>query len=145
MAREGLVQQFLVKVDRLNEGLEAEAEAVAEFGQELVRGAIETRGTGRVWKRTYHKNGVSRRASIPGRVWTGKMRDSVKNRVRASGTEVVASYGWIDHYEDYFGQQEAGFTHETGVKVPGMFAMADSVEPVRKRVIEGLRRIARGF
>lgn len=145
MAREGLVQQFLVKVDRLNEELETEAEAVAEFGQELVREAIETRGTGRVWKRTYYKNGVSRGASLPGRVWTGKMRDSVKNKVNASGTEIVASYGWIDNYEDYFGQQEAGFTHETGVKVPGMFAMADSVEPVRKRVIEGLRRIARGF
>lgn len=145
MAHKGLVQQFLVKVDRLNEGLEAEAEEVAEFGQNLVRGAIETRGTGRVWKRTYRKNGVSRRASIPGRVWTGRMRDSVKNKVSAPGTEIVASYGWIDNYEDYFGYQETGFDHPAGVEVPGMFAMADSVEPVRKRVIEGLRRIARGF
>lgn len=145
MARQmNLGDWFVARVDKIDKGVEKLAEDVAEEGQRLVREAIETRGTGRSWSRVYTKNGISRDASKPGRVWTGLMRDSVEQDVTAARGGVIASFGWLRRYEDYFGDQEGGFRHSSGIDVPGMFAMEDAKDHMFNYVKSRVREVVRG-
>lgn len=139
MAKQRMEDWFHIKVDKLNDSLAEAMEELAEEGQELLQGYIETRGTGKAWKRTYYKKGIPRGASRPGRVWTGEMRDAIKKDNLRSKDVFIASFGWLDGAKDYYKAQEVGFDHNiTGDHIEGMFIMQDAADQMkelfRKRV-----------
>lgn len=147
-------------VRQANEDLQIE---LANAGAEEMKRLIETRGTVRKWNQPmYAKNspreGSLRDASYPGRVNTGKMRDSVRVRFERGALKAFAAFGWIDNAEPYFFAQEygtsaLGFRKPTGNpgidNIRGMFALRDARLYVTKNVLPRLiqkyeRRIARG-
>lgn len=122
-------QWFVGIVDKINDGIERTVEEAMEYGDNAAKTFIETRGTGREWSRTYYKpGGGPRSASKPGRVWSGDMRADVEAETTRVGKNAVhGAFGWINHYEDYYGLQEEGFFHEwANVDVPAMNAIADA-------------------
>jgi len=121
---------------KLNKNIDELVEQIADEGQKLVYGFIETRGTGRVWARAYN----GRDASAPGRDATGNMKNSVEQRSSSGSTAAVASFGWLDHYEEYFGLQEGGFTQDhTGIKIEAMNAIHDAGDIMFQRAQQLLK------
>lgn len=113
---------------------QAVADAVA-FGQERMVDYIESRGTGRTWAREYEKDGIKRSASVPGRVWTGAMRDAVSQELdRAGFGNMKGRFGWLQTQDNYFLEQEHGFMSGS-IPVPAMHALYDA----REDAIEYLR------
>lgn len=128
---------------------------LATAGEEKMKQLIETRGTGRRWKKPHRAKdnpatGDLRIGSYPGRVNTGNMRDSVTKRFEIGDIKSFAAFGWLRNQEDYFLYQEYGFNHlKAGYRVPGMFALRDARLYVTKEVLPRLakkyeKRIARG-
>jgi len=127
---------FVGFTKELDRNIDQLVEQIADEGQKLVRGFIETRGTGRVWRRAYN----GRNASAPGRDATGHMKKSVKQRSSSGSTAAVASFGWLDNYEEYFGLQEGGFTQEhTSIKIEAMNAIHDSGDIMFQRAQQLLK------
>lgn len=136
-----LTTWFETRVRKLTDDIEELAYDVAGKGQEFMWDAIETRGTGKTWKKVHYKNGEARRGSSPGRDWTGHMKESAETEVTRRPDSIVASFGWIEIYEEYFGLQEGGFEHPNGDDVPGMFIMADAEDFVMEYTTDQLGRI----
>lgn len=130
MADEPLDVWFRGIVRKVDDAMEDTAEEVADAGQKFVYEAIDTRGTGKTWKRTYN----GRKGSDPGRNASGQMRGDIEQETLRFGKDaVIASFGWLRHFEEYYGKQEVGFEHEyTHEDVPGMFAMADAKDYIFK-------------
>lgn len=125
---------FVGLVNDVDQAVDNAAEQLAEEGQEFVRNAIDTRGTGRVWKRTYTRNGKRRSGSSPGRVWTGQMWNDVEDESFRYGKDTaVARFGWINRFEEYYGLQEGGFDHPITGEVKGMEIMGDAEDFAVKR------------
>lgn len=143
--REPLEVWFQAKVRKLNDRIEELAIDVAGEGQKFVWDAIEARGTGKTWKRTYTKRGISRSGSTDGRVWTGDMQEDVEIEVKRDPNAITASFGWIKNYQDYYGQQEGGFEHPTAGHVKGMFAMADAKDYIMKYANDKMKVVLREF
>lgn len=137
---------FEVKVDKFTKRVEQVADEVASEGEAMVKEFIGTRGTGKTWARTYYRRGVARSGSYPGRVWTGEMIGDIKEEVVKTSDAIIASYGWLDNYEDYYGLQEGGFDHEvTGEHIEGMFAMADAADYTEQSVKQKMRAALHEF
>lgn len=125
-------------VDQVHEA----AETAVDEGAMVMQEMIATRGTQEEWRGTYFKNGIPRKASKPGRVWTGDMVEAVKKDSSRSGGDGVYSFGWLDRQEEYYLLQEEGFEHsEAGRWVEGMYALQDSREFVIDEFESALRRI----
>lgn len=80
------------------------AEESAKFGAERMREYIRQRGT--AFSSAAQQAGVNRG---PGRIRTGNMYNSVDFRVESGSSRVLAAFGWIRNFEDYFIYQETGF------------------------------------
>lgn len=121
------VSWFRGKVARIEDGTDKALEQAVEDGAAIMKEMIETRGTGKTWSRP---GPSGRTGSSPGRVDSGEMRDAVTsyfNPGTAKGN-AVGQFGWRTGRKDYFGLQEGGFQHTSGVYVEGMYAMVDSAE-----------------
>lgn len=138
--------RFEVYVDRVDNAARDALEEAVEYGEELMVDFIETRGafkqTKRVWTST---DRYGRRKSSPGRVASGRMVTSVKNRVKSVKGLAIGRFGWLDDKQNYFALQEQGFTH-VGItregddgKVPGMFALRDASDLAFKKLVDSLR------
>lgn len=136
-----LVKGITLLIDKVDRALEDVAEQVAGEGQEVVYGFIDTRGTGRTWSRTYN----GRKGSFPGRDASGQMRADVEQDTKISKNSVTASFGWLYHYEEYYGMQEGGFDHPITGKVEGMYAMHDAADLMLKRSADLLKERFRAF
>lgn len=119
---------------------DAVSEAVA-YGEARMLEYIETRGTGRTWAREYEKNGIKRSASVPGRVWTGAMRDAVASELdRAGFGNMKGRFGWLQQQDNYFLEQEHGFM-SGNIPVPAMHALYDAREDAIEHLRAALGRI----
>lgn len=137
-----IVADTRAHVERVVEQVHGAAAESAREGEAFMKGLIETRGTGNVWSRTYYKDGIPRRESNPGRVWTGHMRDAVGSTYTRTRGGSTSSFGWVNDQEPYFLEQESGFTHEqAGMVVAGMYALQDTREHVIAVLQEKLRGI----
>lgn len=131
------------EVQLANEEMQME---LARAGQEKMKEFIETGGTGFRWKRPHYAkdsemSGSLRVGSIPGRVNTGNMRNSVSVRFEGGQKRVSAAFGWIRNFEDYFGYQDNGFYHyQADREVEGMFALRDARLYVAKELLPRLVR-----
>lgn len=112
-----------------------------EQGEVEMKQMIETRGTGRTWKKAW--SGSSRTASTPGRVDTGEMRDAVEGKITERTTNsVTGQIGWEEGSEAYYAYQDQGFSHRLAQReVPGMGALRDASESTVRKVEEGLDRL----
>lgn len=138
-------------VYKVNDRVEGVAEQVAEEGQEMLQGMIQdpARGTNRTWKRSYN----GRKGGFHGRVADGQMlADIDEDVVRFGSDAVVASFGWIHHYQDYYGMQDVGFTHEyakeedgSDIVIKGMFIMRDAEDLMVKRASDLIKRSIRAI
>lgn len=127
------VTNALRKLDSLRQSVPEELEDLqieaANLGAEKMREYISTRGVytmnGRIWTKTYQ----GRDRSAPGRVNTGYMLSSVRVGLRRGANRVIASFGWISDFQEYFRAQEYGFEaggYRAPIPVPGMFALRDA-------------------
>ena len=121
---------------KLNKNIDELVEQIADEGQKLVYGFIDTRGTGRVWKRAYN----NRDASSPDRNSSFDMRGDVEQRSSSGKGAAIASFGWLDNYEEYYGLQEGGFTQDhTGIKIKAMNAIHDAGDIMFQRAQQLLK------
>lgn len=129
---------------------------VADLMRDVVTEAAETQkdyitndaGTGRMWSGDWGSmpNGTpGRTGSIPGRVATGEMRDSVDGRVtEATQTRVAGEAGWIEDSPTWAKFQELGFRHWiTGASIEGMLSLDRARDKGEEVLIDGLAKIAR--
>jgi len=127
---------FVGFTKKLDSSIDELVEQIADEGQKLVYSFIETRGTGRVWARAYN----GRDASAPGRVASGQMRGDVEQRSSSGKGAAIASFGWLDNYEEYYGLQEGGFTQDrTGIEIEAMNAIHDAGDIMFQRAQELLK------
>lgn len=133
-----LVRWYRSKMTRVEEGVDEAMDDAGQFGEDLMKQYIETRGTGRVWSRP---SASGRDRSTPGRVDSGKMRDAVGHRKTTQGGSRQLRIGWVSGTrEDYFQFQETGFTHVSGVPVEGMHALQDATDAALTQLMQDLRR-----
>lgn len=127
---------FVGVVNDVNLAMEDAAEQVSDEGQKLVYEFMETRPTSREWTGNY--GNPARKTNRKGRVDTGNMRAAVEQDAqRRSKSIVFARFGWLNHYEEYFGMQEEGFVHPfAGNQVEAMNAMGDAEDIMVKRASE---------
>lgn len=113
-------------------------ESALQEGQKEMREMIGSRGTGKTWVKPWGKS--ERTASIPGRVDTGQMQRDAKGEIESKTADtVVGSLGWKNGSPVYMRAQEGGFRHNiTGEDVSGMFALRDSGEAMRKKLVSEL-------
>lgn len=142
------------KVRKLNDRVAEEMETLAEEGQELIQGYIETRGTAnpayggkKSWKRTYYKRGGGAKSGPSrGRIWSGEMHADIEQSFVRGSDVYISSFGWLDNIQDYYEQQELGFDHPaTGEHIAGMFAMSDAFEVMKQRFRDRIKRAVREF
>lgn len=121
--------------------VEAAVAEAAEKGKEVMREAIETRGTGKTWKSSW----FGRTGSFPGRVDSGDMLRDVEGEVLTrTATTVTGVVGWADNDPMYYALQEGGFRHVlTGEMVEGMMALRDGAEVAKNSLVRGMEDIAR--
>lgn len=122
-----LVRWYRSKMTRVEEGVDEAMDDAGQYGEDLMKHYIETRGTAKSGK--------------PGRVDTGKMRDAVGHRKTTQGGSRQLRIGWVTGTrEDYFQFQETGFTHVSGVPVEGMHALQDATDAALTQLMQDLRR-----
>ena len=133
-----LVRWYKSKMTRIDEGVEEAMTSAGELGKDLGRHYIETRGTGKTWTRP---GPTGRDGSIPGRVDTGAMRDAFGYRKTTQGNSRQLRVGWVTgKREDYFQFQETGFTHISGIDVPGMYALQDATAAAFEQLAQDLKQ-----
>lgn len=122
------VKWFRGKVARIENGAEAVLKEVMEDGAYMMLDNIATRGTAKSGK--------------AGRIETRKMYNSVDAKVTSAGPgKVRGSFGWINDKEYYFGLQEGGFQHSSGVTVEGMYALSDAADWAMKTYQEDMKEV----
>lgn len=137
-----VVRWFRQKMERIEAGNADAIENSVEYGATVMKGLIETRGTGRQWTRP---DSFGRWSSSPGRVASGTMRDSVASSFNKTAKgNAVGRFGWLKNREDYFRYQEGGFEHPSGITVEGMYAMTDAYEEMRQKLEAEIGRNLRG-
>lgn len=137
-----LVNALNAKAKELEETAKGLVEESADYGKEVMKENIRTRGTQNVWSRPYYKEGIMREASKPGRVWTGTMLESVDTQNRHGDGRFQTAFGWVDgDLYGYFSDQEYGFEHEdAGTMVPGMYSLSDAAEQTIEYAVERFRK-----
>ena len=137
-----LVRWYKSKMTRVDEGVDEAMDDAGAFGKELGQHFIETRGTGREWTRP---GPTGRTGSSPGRVDTAKMRDAFGFRKTTQGGSRQLRIGWVGGTrEDYFQFQETGFTHVSGINVPGMYALPDATDAALSQLAQDLKNNLKG-
>lgn len=139
---EDVIRWYRGKIKKVDEVQSQAAENAVEYGAELMKNLIATRGTGHTWKKPWY----GRVGSYPGRDHTGHMVNSVTTRVLTdtAGRKQV-HFGWLNQRDDYFLYQEGGFFHVLGgFEVEGMYAMVDSAEEAFTMLKEELKRGMKG-
>lgn len=124
-------------LDRAEKALE---EAL-EKGEDAMREAISTRGTGKTWQKPWG----GRSGSIPGRVDSGDMLDDVDSKILERTNDTVSGQlGWDDNSPLYYQLQEGGFNHWiTGEQVEGMMALRDAADIAKRSLIADLQDIGK--
>lgn len=88
-------------------------EEAARNGEAEAKAYIDITGTGRSWDPSgfpdLKQGGGRRYGPNDGRVNTGTMRDAIEHHTTQGATTQIR-VGWINHYEDYFGHQDKGFS-----------------------------------
>lgn len=106
------------------------AQDAADYGADLMREYIATRGTGYV--------GKGARATPEGRIDTGQMYDDVHSeQVKIRKSDIVVSFGWTGNVEDYYETQE---NEPTPGGSPPMHALLDSKIRAKEYLYEELKR-----
>lgn len=116
---------------KMVEGIEDIVEEGVARGEQITKHNIESRGTSKSGKR--------------GRIETGAMRDAVDSKItERSKKRVSGEFGWINEFQDYYGYQESGFNHRSGVSVEGMYALSDAAEEVFSDIEGDVDRVIHG-
>lgn len=121
-----------------------------EEGRDEMRRLIETRGTGKTWVANWDSwaNATpGRRASAPGRVGSGRMRDEATFAMSPdTKNRIVGRVGWVGRIgadRKYFMAQEQGFRHNiTGQQIAGMMILRQVADFVDDRFAERAEAIA---
>ena len=127
------------KVEETKERVDDVIEASVAEGAADMKQMIMTRGTGRTWTRP---GPSGRTGSYPGRVDSGNMLNAVGSSFRRGG-QSEGRFGWLGgDPQGYYGLQEGGFRHVSGIDVPGMYALqdarADTIAKVVARIKQGV-------
>lgn len=125
------------KMTKVEAGVDDAMEESGQMGEDLMKGFIQTRGTGRIW--AYPRG--SREGSTPGRVDSGKMLRAVGHRTTTQGGSRQLRIGWVSGTrEDYFWLQDQGFEHPYGMQVEGMNALQDATDAALTDLMRRLKR-----
>lgn len=126
-------------LDRAEDALES----ALEKGEQAMKEAISTRGTGNTWEKPWG----GRTGSSPGRVDTGDMLDDVDGKLTGRTNDTVTGVlGWDDNSPFYYRLQEGGFTHWiTGREIEGMMALKDAADVARRSLLSDLQDIGRSL
>lgn len=132
----------IAKIDLPSE-FEGAMERSLEKGEEAMKEAIATRGTGKTWSHPWGRNG--RTGSYPGRVDTGAMQGDVRGVVtEVSEKRVEGNLGWDDNSPMYYALQDQGFTHViTGEDIEGMRALRDAADITERALLDEVDGIVR--
>lgn len=130
----------LAKIN-LGDEFEKALDTALEQGEDAMKEAIATRGTGRQWSRPWG----DRTGSFPGRVDSGDMQSDVRGVVTSKTNDSAeGNLGWDENSPDYYAYQEQGFEHViTGEYIEGMRALRDSAELTKTTLIQEVEDIAR--
>lgn len=118
-------------------------ETALEAGEQAMKEAISTRGTGKTWSHPWY----GRTGSMPGRVDQGDMLDDVRGILtKKTKREAAGNLGWDEGSPDYYRYQEEGFDHIlTNETVEGMFALRDARDITENVLRSELEDIAGRF
>lgn len=135
----------LLRIERINlpnEFEDAMTKAM-DAGQDALKDAINTRGTGKKWSRPWN----GREGSYPGRVDTGNMLSEAKGQVTGKTAHSVdGELGWPEDSPDYIAYQDQGFYHViANENIEGMMALRDSAELAERVLVDEIENIARKF
>lgn len=110
-----------------------------------IKGIIkEATENGETDTKRYIENRGTLKSGKQGRIETGKMRDSVDSEYKDNGKAgATGKFGWINEFERYFGLQEEGFTHTSGVSVEGMYALTDAGNEAESFVVSEIDKVIR--
>ncbi|AWY05865.1 hypothetical protein SEA_PLATTE_41 [Microbacterium phage Platte] len=137
----------LLRIERIDlpEELEGAMTKAMDAGQDALKDAINTRGTGETWSRPWGRSG--REASIPGRVDSGDMLSAAKGEVTGRDNHSVdGELGWPEDSPEYIAYQDQGFHHVIANRdIEGMFALRDAAELAERVLVEEVENIARKF
>lgn len=125
------VKWFRGKVVRVEQGAEEVLEQSMGDGAATMKEMIRSR--------------PARTSGPNGRYRTGDMYNDVKSRVYPAtekGT-ITGRFGWIDRRREYYGLQEGGFQHTSGVEVEGMYAMVDAAELAFREFQRGMDQVVK--
>jgi hypothetical protein len=129
----------------LTDEFEKAMDTSMQAGEQAMKEAIATRGTGKTWSHPWGRSG--RTGSFPGRVDSGDMQNDAQGKV----TQVQANYvegvlGWDDNSPMYYALQDQGFTHViTNEDIEGMSALRDSAEVAERVLMQEIDGIVRRF
>lgn len=137
----------LLRIERINlpDEFEGAMTKAMEAGQDALKEAINTRGTGNTWTRPWGRN--DRTGSIPGRVDSGEMLAKAKGEVtKKDAHSVDGVLGWPEDSPEYIAYQDQGFHHVIADRdIEGMMALRDSAELAERVLIEEVENVARMF
>lgn len=112
------------------DSLDRVAENAAEFGAKTAQSYTASRPGATTGK--------------AGRIESGDMIDAIRSkRVSKTDSEIHKQYGFVDEFEEYFKYQTVtGFVHNrSGRYIGPTFALRDSINPTRERMIQEGRNI----
>lgn len=129
----------------LPQELEDAMEKAMEQGEDALKEAINTRGTGNTWSRPWGRSG--RTGSFPGRVDSGEMLDKAEGKVTNKDAHSVDGVlGWPEDSPEYIALQDQGFHHVLANRdIEGMMALRDSAELAEQVLVTEIENIARKF
>lgn len=137
----------LLRIERINlpDEFEDAMKKAMDAGQDALKGAINTRGTGEKWSRPWGRSG--REGSFPGRVDSGEMLSLAKGEVTGKGAHSVdGELGWPEDSPEYIAYQDQGFYHVIANKdIEGMMALRDSADLAERVLVDEIENIARKF
>lgn len=137
----------LLRIRDINLGQEFQGamDTAMERGEEAMKEAVATRGTGKTWSRPWGRNG--RTGSHPGRIDSGDMQAEVRGIItESSDNHVEGNLGWDENSEAYIAYQDQGFEHViTGDYIEGMSALRDGAELARNVLLEEVDNIVKRF
>lgn len=135
----------LLRIERINlpEEFDNAMTKAMDAGQDALKDAINTRGTGKTWSRPWG----GREGSFPGRVDRGDMLSAAKGEVtKKDAHSVDGLLGWPEDSPDYIAYQDQGFYHVlVDEQIEGMMALRDSAELAERVLVDEIENIARKF
>lgn len=128
-------------IEQITQEIKNAINVEVQQGEQLMKETIETSGLGVEWQRSHN----GRTMSSPGRVDTGRMRDSVEHDFQDNGDSAIGRFGWLNKWEEYFGYQEGGFFHnQANRQIRAMHAVSDAEDIVMENLERKIDGILRG-